>query len=298
MKALSWQVHVDFTFRPLLLLWRLFGVAVVLLVFLVPPTVREAPVKTIDQLSRENAHASVDSILGERMVYLDHARREALGRVIVDESLSCGLDPLFVLAVSDVESRLDHEAVSPTGARGLFQVIPSTWTHEVKRRGLGRLEKFNVVHNAKVGIGYLCALSRQFKRPDALLLAYNQGPGGAARILFGRMEPTREASTYASKVWKSYRGFLARNNLPSDPKSMRQLYARPEATIFTPLPGYSSDVHGPDPQPPQKPKVKPKPRPRPRPAMAPGTSASGTGVTVIDAMPWAPPGGIDVIGTR
>ncbi len=245
-RAMDWQVTL--TFRPLRAFARVAFLAFVV-VFLLPiarmSTASDAP-KTIAQLSRENAVAAVDRVIGTRMAYLDGARRQQLGVTIVDESLSCGLDPLFTMAVGDVESRLDHEAVSPTGARGLYQVLPSTWDREVKRRGLGRLEKFNVVHNAKVGIGYLCLLSKTFKRPDSLLLAYNQGPGGASAILAKNATPTDEASMYAAKVWKSYRTILAGFWLPNDPKSMRQFYRAPESTVYNPLAGYSSDVRGAD----------------------------------------------------
>jgi hypothetical protein len=215
-------------------------------------------VPTVAEVSRANAVTAVDKVLRQRMSYLDDERREALAGVVVDESLSCNLDPLFVLAVGDAESRLDHEAVSPTGARGLFQVIPSTWEREVRRRGLGRLEKFNVVHNARVGIGYLCHLSESFKRGDSLLLAYNQGPGGASDILAKRVEPTEEAATYAGKVWAAYKKLLAQNHLPNDAKTMRLSFKSPESTVYTTLLGYSGDVHGPTIKEPVKVRTKPR----------------------------------------
>lgn len=249
---LDWEVTIKL--RPLRVLRAAAVVgAVVALCFLPTRQVGTASDRvhlTVTQLSEENAVKVVGDIVSARMAYLDKGRQLQLARTIVDESLSCGLDPLFLLAVGDVESRLDHEAVSPTGARGLFQVMPSTWDAEVRRRGLGRLEKFNVVHNAKVGIGYLCYMSTMFKRPDSLLLAYNQGPGGASAILSGKMTPSDEAATYSAKVWKSYRVLLAARWLPSDPKSMRQLYHNPDATIFTPFLGWNGDTHGPEARPP------------------------------------------------
>lgn len=200
--------------------------------------------KTVTQISRENAVQAVDAILTERMT-LEASRRHKLAEVIVRESVACSLDPLFVLAVGDAESRFDHEAVSPTGARGLFQVVPSTWKREEQRRNLGHLEKFNELNNARIGIGYLCVLSQSFKRGDSLLLAYNQGPGTAKEILNGNSEPTDEARTYAGKVWKSYKSFLVRYNINTDPKNIRVIYKVPTATVYTTLVGYQSDVHGP-----------------------------------------------------
>ena len=233
---LDWQ----FTFRPFVALVR--STVVALVVACLFPYARPAPVlaispvvvveKSAAQVSRENAVEAVNKVVSERMSYLDRDRRVLLVNTVVDESLACGLDPLFTLAVGVVESNMDHEAVSPTGARGLYQLMPRTWDYEVRRRSLGRLEKFNVVHNAKVGIGYLCYLSTTFKRPDSLLLAYNQGPGGASDILAKRAEPSEEAASYAAKVWKSYHTLLAGFALPNDAKTMRQLYKAPERTIY------------------------------------------------------------------
>lgn len=277
-RLIDWEV--TFTFRPLLFLRRTFMAGALAFACLAPihhvGTASDRLEPTVAQRSHENAVAAVDRVIGSRMAYLDAGRRSRLVRTIVDESLACGFDPLFILAVGDVESRLDHEAVSPTGARGLYQVMPRTWDAEVKRRGLGHMEKFNVVHNAKVGIGYLCYLGQTFKRPDSLLLAYNQGPGGASAIIARRAEPSAEAASYAAKVWKSYRAFLSSFWLPDSAKAMRTLYKSPELTVYTPLLGYSSDGHGPDPQPPKKVKhvkhrakhVKPVPKAKAFPLVA------------------------------
>ncbi len=266
------QVTISFTFRPLRLLRNLVMLTVIVGLFVYPIRRMDSSVhvhpKSFAQLSQESAVKAVDRVLVQRMDYLDPPRREELARTIVNEALSCDLDPLFALAVGDAESRMDHEAVSPTGARGMYQVIPSTWKKEVARRGLGRLEKFNVADNAKVGIGYLCYLSKQFKRPDSLLLAYNQGPGAASAILTNKQEPSEEAASYGAKVWKSYHSILAIFGLLSDAKHMRQYYKSPDSTVYTPVIGYNSDVHGPDPRPPPLPK-KAKPPVKAKPLVSP-----------------------------
>lgn len=171
------------------------------------------------QLAIQSAHEAVDLVLTRRMS-LDEPRRRDLAYTIVTESRLAGLDPLFVLAIIQTESRFDHEAVSPSGAKGLMQLIPRTFKAEVELSHLGRLEKFNPAHNVLVGIRYLARLARTFKRPDALLLAYNQGPGGAGAILGNRTEPSPEAATYAQKVWRSYRELLVEHG--RDPRDARR----------------------------------------------------------------------------
>jgi transglycosylase-like protein with SLT domain len=279
---LDWQFTM--TFRPVRFLMRMCIISLVLVACMTPPRLgtgvaastvsSRAP--TPAQVSRATAVKAVDQVVSSRMSYLDRDRRQQLVATIVDESLACGFDPLFILALGDVESKMDHEAVSPTGARGLYQVMPSTWAGEVKRRGLGRLEKFNVVHNAKVGIGYLCHLSTTFKRPDSVLLAYNQGPGGATAILSKRLAPSEEAATYAAKVWQSYKGILGEFGLPNDAKSMRQLYKAPERTV------YASAVGG-------VPPMKTPSVPVPAKAKAQAPAAALVVLVPADAPAWSPP---------
>lgn len=201
--------------------------------------------KTINQISYETAYRLIDNILSNKMSYLDQARRLQLTKTVLEESLACGFDPIFILAISDVESKMNHEAVSLTGARGLYQIVPNTWNFEIKRRGLGRLEKFNASHNAKVGIGHLCYLSKTFKRPDNLLLAYNQGSQRASDIITESAIPSDEASTYSYRVWRSYKILLNSNYIYADIDRMRKLYKSPESTIYALLSGYNGDGHGP-----------------------------------------------------
>lgn len=235
MKTLmNWQV--TFSFRPFRVLSGLFVALVLFVVLGFPHPVGNASERppTVEELSRNTALKAVADVVDERMPQLDAERRAMLSNTIVDEALACHLDPLWALAVGDAESRLDHEAVSPTGARGMFQLIPSTWKAEVKRRQLGLVEKFNVVHNAKVGIGYLCHLASTFKRPDSVLLAYNQGPGVASAVLRGDDFANEEGASYPGKVWTSYKKFLARVNLPTDQKTMTRLARAPEQSVYTP----------------------------------------------------------------
>ncbi|MFC0269447.1 lytic transglycosylase domain-containing protein [Kushneria aurantia] len=60
----------------------------------------------------------------ERLALLEKIHREAA---------RAGLDRQLVLAVIDVESRFDREALSSAGARGLMQVMPF-WKTEIGRR--------------------------------------------------------------------------------------------------------------------------------------------------------------------
>jgi hypothetical protein len=190
-------------------------------------------------VARMNAYATVTSFLRTKITWMPPEQIAEAGRVVVDEALENGLDPLLALAVVETESHWDNEAVSvyqrqdgswAANARGLMQVIPSTWEMECKRRGLGKLNKFNPIHNLKIGIGYLGYLSKGFKRLDSLALAYNQGPGGAMAIIKEDAIPSAEAEAYPGIVIAHYTKILKNHGL--DSKKARQLFRQPQLTVL------------------------------------------------------------------
>jgi LysM repeat protein len=80
-----------------------------------------------------------------------------------------GVDASLARAVCMYESGGNADLTSVTGAKGYFQVMPSTF----------RL--LRVDSNIEAGIKYLSQLMKQFDREDYALAAYNGGPGRVAR---------------------------------------------------------------------------------------------------------------------
>ena len=98
-----------------------------------------------------------------------------------------------------------------------MQVLPSTF-----RAFSDSPRMFDPVENVRAGIRVLGYLSKQFKKPETLLLAYNAGPGGAARILAGEQEHNAETHGYAPTVLNKYGRLLRENG--KDPKQAKKLY--------------------------------------------------------------------------
>lgn len=108
--------------------------------------------------------------------------------------------PLALLvAVAQVESNLDHRALSAAGARGLLQVMPPT-AEEL------RLDPDKPESNVLAGARYLKQMLARFSSSDLALAAYNAGPsavedaGGA---------PGPETITYVANVnrlWQRLQG--------------------------------------------------------------------------------------------
>jgi soluble lytic murein transglycosylase-like protein len=73
--------------------------------------------------------------------------RMSLLSTVHEEAAYCGLSPELLLAVIEVESSFNRNAVSPTGARGLMQVMPF-WMKEI---GHPRDDLFNPRTNIRYG---------------------------------------------------------------------------------------------------------------------------------------------------
>lgn len=109
------------------------------------------------------------------------------------------VDALLLASVMETESRFDADAVSPKGAVGLMQVMPST------ARRLGIHDPGDPSRNVEAGARYLSQLLRRFDQDVVLALAaYNAGPGKVER--YGGVPPYRETRTYVERVLNRYVG--------------------------------------------------------------------------------------------
>jgi soluble lytic murein transglycosylase len=98
---------------------------------------------------------------------------------IAETARAVSLDPYLVAALINVESGFKPGEVSPRGAVGLMQVMPST-AAEVAR-GAGLKERVNAETltrpgtNLRVGTRYLAGLMEQYDSVEMALAAYNAG---------------------------------------------------------------------------------------------------------------------------
>lgn len=110
------------------------------------------------------------------------------------------LDPEFVEILIAVESGFRVDAISPRGAIGLMQVLPTT------ALDMGIANPFDPVENMHAGCRYLQHLMRIYKGDLQLVLAaYNSGPGAVDK--YGGIPPYPETQSYVRKILSAYKGY-------------------------------------------------------------------------------------------
>jgi hypothetical protein len=108
-----------------------------------------------------------------------------------------GVDPRFIHAVIQQESKYDPEALSPAGARGLMQLMPGT----AKRFDCSDTK--DEACNVEAGTKYLAWLLKRFNGDVKLALAgYNAGEGAVDK--YQGVPPYAETQNYVNKIVANY----------------------------------------------------------------------------------------------
>jgi soluble lytic murein transglycosylase-like protein len=141
--------------------------------------------------------------------YLSHHPNLKKYETLLDEAAKeYELDPALLKAVMAAESGFNPNAVSPKGAVGLMQVMPTT----AKRYGLRADKKKSTAQkladpktNIRLGARYLRDLHNMFPaKPHLVLASYNAGEG-AVRKYNNTIPPYPETRNYVQVVTEFYR---------------------------------------------------------------------------------------------
>jgi cell wall-associated NlpC family hydrolase len=106
-----------------------------------------------------------------------------------------GVSPKLLAAVAKVESGYDPKAVSPAGAQGLMQLMPST------AKGLGVHNSFDPEQAINGAAKLLAHNLKEFKSLPLAIAAYNAGGGAVHK--YGGIPPFSETQAYVPKVQKA-----------------------------------------------------------------------------------------------
>jgi hypothetical protein len=143
------------------------------------------------RLLPDEDHAQVEVETGNFRV-ADDARGE-MEALIEEAAAAHGISAHLVRAVVQAESAFDPLAVSPVGAQGLMQLMPSTATL------MGVNDPLDPRQNVFGGVKYLSQLLDRFDGNVALALAgYNAGPTKVAR--YRGIPPYGETRGYVTRI--------------------------------------------------------------------------------------------------
>ncbi|EMO88274.1 lytic transglycosylase domain-containing protein [Leptospira noguchii] len=163
--------------------------------------VKETPIQskeqTFDSILKAERETSISNLEKEKSFGKDLKNIEpSLSKIIHQESEKNNLDPRLVQSVIKAESNFKTDAVSPKGAIGLMQLMPST------ANSLGVEDPFDPAENVAGGTKFLSDLLNKYKNLDHALAAYNAGPSAVDR--YAGIPPYRETRNYVEKVKKFY----------------------------------------------------------------------------------------------
>lgn len=127
------------------------------------------------------SESRVTDILKERLDLFPVSQTPKLARHLLSLCLQYQFDPAFILSLIEVESRFKVKAISPVGAIGLMQVMPSTARMVTREWGLPSYSiraLMDPFMNISIGMAYLAWLRDRYRNlsPYYLVAAYNAGP--------------------------------------------------------------------------------------------------------------------------
>ena len=142
------------------------------------------------------------------------ARRDALAGLPFSAQIEAaaeagGIEPELLHAVVHAESAYNPHAVSPKGALGLAQLMPST------ARQYGVHDALKPADNLRASARHLRDLMDHFGDIQLVLSAYNAGAGAVKK--YGGVPPYAETRAYVPKVAHRYEALKKSAEVPEPP---------------------------------------------------------------------------------
>ncbi len=149
------------------------------------------------------------------------------------------VDPILLLAIGTVESRYDPQATSRAGARGLYQIWPSTG--RLLLRSLGwdydDASLYDPLKNTHAAALYLDILFSTYNDPQLVLAEYNGGPLNVGFFRAGVGQLAQETRNYVPQVIELYARLKQKLQAEAPPlELMHQDIRRDGKTLAGPRP--------------------------------------------------------------
>ena len=121
------------------------------------------------------------------------ASEQSMDAIFAEAAERYGVPLNLLKAMGKAESGFDANAVSPAGAQGVMQLMPST------AKSLGVEDPFDARSNIMGGAKYISQKLKQYNgNIDLALAAYNAGSGNVAK--YGGVPPLSETRNYIARI--------------------------------------------------------------------------------------------------
>ncbi len=126
-------------------------------------------------------------------------------QALIEEAEKNNLDPVFVMAIIETESKFNPKARGSHGEIGLMQIKPDTAAWIAKKSMISFMSAKtleNPSQNIRIGVAYISFLRNSFRlAPAKYVTAYNMGPQKMRSMIAGHQKPKE----YATKVMANYK---------------------------------------------------------------------------------------------
>lgn len=161
-----------------------------------------APAKTAEPVSATPAAAL------EQFSEAERARILSVQDIVAKAAAEHQLDPALLNAMIWVESRFEPKAKSPSGARGLMQLMPATAAYLAKRMGEASARAYDPEFNVRAGALYLAEMLAKFGDETRAVAAYHAGPGNVNKWVTAGQPFPSYSEAYVAKVMDARARFV------------------------------------------------------------------------------------------
>lgn len=131
--------------------------------------------------------------------FVKAGKPKSIDEIVAEIASKFVIDANLVKAIIMAESNCNPNAVSPKGAQGLMQLMPST------AKDLNVTKPLDPRENIVGGVKYIKGLMASYGNLELALAAYNAGPGAVQK--YAGIPPYRETINYVNKVIGYYEKF-------------------------------------------------------------------------------------------
>jgi soluble lytic murein transglycosylase-like protein len=138
------------------------------------------------------SHSKNGTYIGKLATPATLPSKKVVKQMIAATAKRYQLDPKLLSAIIATESSFKVDAISPSGAVGLMQLMPDT------ANDYAIAELMDPEANLDAGARHLVGLFTEFKELDIVLAAYNAGAGNVRR--YGGVPPFAQTKRYIEKI--------------------------------------------------------------------------------------------------